>query len=121
MPDFVRVLLSIYAACQVLRHLGWWRTANLPARQGGSLGNPFNDPEHFCCVYDAKPCPIDMVCVTEPNGESLVPRVAYTGLLAWMGHFIALYVLLVVQDSSMVTAVGVLAAYLVLEFKLLRI
>lgn len=56
---------ALLAICvyQFLAYWGAWRTRNLPRAEGGYYHNVFNDARHFCCIFGAEPCPLNIVCV----------------------------------------------------------
>ena len=102
MVSVVRFALGCYCLFWTLRYWYWWRTANLSAKHGGNHNNPLNDPNNFCCIYDAPPCPLGVVCVPANGGgggaERIVLRVPLRSLLPWL--VIALALGLVLEGSG---------------------
>jgi hypothetical protein len=111
MVGVVRLALGCYCFFWMLRYWYWWRTANLAAKHGGSYGNPFNDPLNFCCVYDAPPCPIDVVCVgiydkgVDAHRVVLFPAIG--PMFTWLMYPMA-FGLLVLDDGSGMATFGAL-------------
>jgi hypothetical protein len=102
----VRLVLGCYCLFWTLRYCYWWRTANRAARHGGSYENPFNDAERICCVYDAPPCPVGVVCVSDPPGHPILFRTSPWVLLRWLFLAVALGLLV---DGSSYALLGALA------------
>ena len=70
-----------------------WRTRNLPASQGGSYNNPFNDVKRFCCIYNKSPCALDVLCKLQPSGIAVEQQHLQTSvrpLYVWFWYLLAI-------------------------------
>ena len=117
MVGVVRFALGCYCFFWTLRYWYWWRTANLPTKQGGHHGNPFNDPANFCCVYGAPPCPVGVTCVVEGDqlggSQALVLYVALRPVIPWLVTVTCLGLLF--MDDSGATSLGALIVVVMLS------
>jgi hypothetical protein len=104
----VRLLVGFYALYWVGRYWFWWSTVNLPQSAGGTLDNPFNDPLHICCVYDAVPCERNLYCTIGGGTQAFVPRIQYQPILPWIAYAIALCAVLTLEEPLCFVVAGLL-------------
>jgi hypothetical protein len=93
-PDqIIRLVVIAVSASMFLRYWALWRTRNLPAAQGGTRGNVFNDRELYDCIYKG-----DTTCITAEDGTVIEPRHLQTFQPAgrpWFWYLLALVTVVV--------------------------
>lgn len=100
---YFSVIGLIFAVCVSNFFVYWahWRTRNLPFNQGGRYHNPFNDQEHFCCVYNHKPCAENTQCEANIVGQDIRRAVLPSDLGSptgpmwrWMANLICVFLII---------------------------